>query len=172
MSKPKTIHTVESLLARSTEEGECHLWDGYSTNKTPMVHQDGKMRAVRRVLLDLLGVEVRGKYLATSCGNPLCINPEHISQRTEKMHVMRMAKNAHKGAAAVRHQIGVLKWRRANPLKINEEIAAAIRADDRHPVEVAQHYGVSKSLVFKIRRGDMWRDNSNPFIALAQRAAL
>jgi hypothetical protein len=166
VAKPKTTHTVESLLARCEEEGECFLWKGYSTNNTPMVHQDGKMVSVRRLLIDMEGREFKGKYTGSSCGNPMCINPAHIVQRTVKAHITRMAKKSAEPEAKLRRINAMLVWRRQNPLKLDMDRARLIRDDERTPVEIALDFGISKSMVCRIKRGEQWRDLSNPFSAL------
>jgi hypothetical protein len=167
MSKPKTVHTIESLLARCIEDGECMVWGDYcGPGKTPLVHQDGKMVGVRKLLCALEGREIRGKFFACSCGTPGCVLPAHIIQRTPVAHMKKMAKRAHEGEAAIRHRNGIMKWRRANPIKLNEEIAAAIRNDTRGKSIVAAEYDVHPSMVWKIRTGRYWPDLTNPFGAL------
>lgn len=165
MSKPPTIHTVESLKARAVEEGECLIWQGYYANGVPMVHQGGKMVPVRKVLLKLQEIPITGRYLAPKCGNPGCIDPAHIVQRTEATHARQMAKQANTTHRAKR-MAGLIRWRQANPNKLDMDKARAIRADERPSRVVAEDYGVSKSLVCRIKAGTYWQDRANPFAGL------
>lgn len=164
MAKPITVHTVDSLLARTVEEGDCRLWQGFSTNDTPMVYDgaEGKMASVRKLIHKLDGGYVSAKYFCASCGNPLCVAPEHIIQRNEKTQCRQMAKQSIKHKA--KRSAAVLLWRRANPLKLDMDRARQIRADERPYQAIADDFGVSKSMVGKIKRGQYWRDN--PWSAL------
>ena len=91
--KQKTVHTVESLLARTEEEGECLLWTGWMAGKSaPYVYDGEKMVSVRKMICHLQGRELTGDYFGCSCGNDRCINPEHITQRSKTNHLRRMAK--------------------------------------------------------------------------------
>src|SRR5687767_8625125 len=90
-TKPVAVQTMESLLARTVEEGECLIWRGYVANKTPQVAHNGKMVTVRRLMLQLQGKDPKD-YCASSCGDPLCVAPHHIVSRSKSLHLKRMTK--------------------------------------------------------------------------------
>jgi hypothetical protein len=170
MSKPRTIHTIPSLLARTEEYGGCRLWKGGCANgPTPHVYWNGGMVPVRRLILELSGEKVVGEYLGTSCGDPRCVEPSHIVQRTWAEHASLMAKNSGVGIGRTNRIAKLVAWRHANPIKLDMERARAIRADDRRSMEVAQDYGISRSMVCKIKSGKLWKDTASPFSGLFDR---
>jgi hypothetical protein len=168
MAKPKTIHTVESMLASAQEEGDCRLWMGsMGTTKTPQVWHEGKMVAVRRLLRTLAGEETPpGVYVCASCRDQRCIEPQHTILRYPGSHYKAMAKAAHTGTHKTIRRTRLSEWRRANPIKLDADRANAIRGDDRCYREIAATFGISKDMVGKIKRGQLWRDHSNPFAGL------
>lgn len=170
MSRPVTTHTVASLHARCDDEGDCWLWTGYMGNGSPYVSHNGKMVAVRKLMLELAGKKTRqtARYFATRCGNPECIRPDHIVARTEAEHMTAIA-----GRVRHRHPVRVSKLQMAGRsragCKLNEAKAQAIRDDPRSCREIALELGVSKALVAKVKRNECWRPTSatvNPWIGL------
>jgi hypothetical protein len=169
MSKQVKEHTIESLMARTIEEGDCWVWQGYSANNTPQVFTrvDGKrkMISVRRLLREL----VTGKaqpvgHFSHTCGNPLCVNPDHAIWRGQDAHMRAMAKKR------------VVSTVTANKLRnyriesgkavLDENKAQEIRLSPESGPVLAQRYGVSKSWISRIKRGEVWRVLSSPFAGL------
>lgn len=162
--KPKTVHTVKSLLARTIEEGDCLLWTGYHGNKVPTVSHDGKLYPVRRLLSILAGKPHKdGTWYAPRCGCQSCVNPEHISALTTKQHMMKMGKAA-KGnpvrAAKVR------AYRQSISIIGTQERANEIRMSAENSRALAARFGVSKSTICNIRSGRAWKDISSPWAGL------
>lgn len=161
MAKPITIHTLESLLAQTIEVGECMEWQGYyATGKyTPYVYHEGKMIAVRKLLAMLTGRDLSNcVYFASSCDNWRCVNPAHIVGRASWQHLNRMSGLVDHGAA--QRVAKLQEVARARVGKLTEAGAEAIRLDDRPLVVVAADYGISKSLVSKVKTGRAWRQVS------------
>lgn len=160
------VHTVESLLARTVEEGDCLLWQGYVTSKTPQVDLNGKMVSVRKLLTQLQGKEVRsGTYFSNSCGNYLCVCPEHTVQRSRKQHSVAMGKAANSGANNVIRLSKITAKKRATG-KLDMATARQIREQAGTYRDIARQYGVSHALVGFIKRGRYWKDQANPFAGL------
>jgi ribosome-binding protein aMBF1 (putative translation factor) len=159
------VHTVDSLLARTEEYGECQVWTGYSTNKTPQVDHNGKMVPVRRLLCELDGVAITGQYFGVRCGTELCVCPEHIIQRSQKGHAKVMAKSAATRRAAKATDQYIARRNRPDT-KLDVDKAREIRESLESGPVLAARFGVSRSLVNKIKRGEYWRDHSNPFAGL------
>lgn len=169
MSKPRTIHTPESLQANTDEYGDCLLWRGYLCNKAPQVHHEGGMIAVRKLILMLRGVEIFGSYFPSNCGEPSCVCEDHIIQRTQHQQAKAMAKKSSTGIGKIKRVTAIKKWRRENPIKLTMEQARKIRYDPRPAPAVAAEEGISKSMVSKIRSGRYWVETSNPFAGLGGR---
>lgn len=170
MAKHKTIHTLESLHAKCIEEGDCWLWQGYFGNHTPMVYHDGNLMMVRRLIAILSGKSVQSnhKYISNTCNNKDCVCPDHLTFRTEKQHMSHMAKSANQGS--ITRKIKLMNAARKRSItKLNVEKVQAIHLDQRSCSKIAKDYGVSKSLIAKVKRGDAWADvfkKSNPWAGL------
>lgn len=164
--KPKTIHTTESILARTEEEGNCMLWKGYIANKTPQVEHNGKMTNVRRVLLELAGTPSTADFLAPKCKNSRCVNPEHIEPQTRKQHMVNMAHAANKGAVGMIRKARSAKARRAREGALGKENAMLIAASEESGPVLAERYGVTRSTINSIKRGKTWSAGLNPFAGL------
>lgn len=157
------IHTIESLLARTDEYGDCNLWTGTTANRVPMVYHQGKMYPVRKLMLELAGIHIHGTFIATSCRTPECICLDHISQRTAQQQMAVMTKNSSKGSSHVIRIAKLTEYKRRMAAKITMEIAREIRASEKTQREIAAQFGIDRSLVGRIRRNQSWRETSSPF---------
>lgn len=164
--RAKAVHTLESILARTVEEGDCRIWHGYVTSKTPQVDVDGKMMSVRRLIVRLQGrPENKGAFYGVKCGTYLCVCPEHIIQLTRKQHSTHMAKAANDGAANIIRKVKITAHKRASG-KLDMDTAREIRVKEGTYRDIAKEYGISHSLVGHIKRGRYWKETSNPFAGL------
>ena len=107
--------TLERIKERSTEEGECHIWNGpWHRQGYPMVRwaQTQSMRTTHSAIWELLGNTVPGKSdkakLTRSCGNIKCVNPEHIVLKNMS-DVMREAKQTGKGCRFTPDEIRAIR---------------------------------------------------------------
>ncbi|WP_225783348.1 hypothetical protein [Xenophilus sp. Marseille-Q4582] len=162
----KTLQTMTSLRNRCIEEGECWLWQGYFGNGVPAVSHGGKMMPVRAVMVDLLGIRVeRARYFAPKCGCADCVNPEHIGQYTQAQHMAKMGRKVDSKGPGRR--LKLTQHARATKAKITIEIAREIRLSPEPGPVLAERYGITRSVVGRIRRGEAWADTQNPFWRLA-----
>lgn len=167
MSKPKTIHTIESLMAWTTEEGDCRLWDKYLCNGSPMVYHDGRLIQVRKLMLMLAGTHVWGKYIPAKCNNPRCVEMDHITQRTAKQQHVHMAKKVSTSPSNQSRIIKITKARREQVGKITQEQAIEIRMSDESGPVLADRFGITRAMVNRIKRGQSWvQEFGNPFAGL------
>jgi len=167
MKRVITQHTLETLLARTVEVGDCREWQGYIANDTPQVSHRGKMMTVRRLMFELQGKAVEGYYIAPKCSNSKCVNPDHAIARTSKAHHKVMNQNVDfNGLLRIIKLQQVAKGRR----KLTDEQVSQIRIDPRPSRAVAAEHGVSKGLVCLIRIGKAHRAvTANPFAGLMNR---
>lgn len=167
MAKPKTIHTIESLMALTTEEGDCRLWDKYLGNGVPMVYHDGRFIQVRKLILELQGVDVWARYTSPRCNNPLCVEPSHIIQRSPKQQHTHMAKRVSIAPSNQGRIIKITKARREQVGKITQAQAIEIRMSDESGPVLAERFGITRSMVNRIKRGKSWvQEFGNPFAGL------
>ena len=169
MSKARTIHTVDTLKARTVEEGDCWLWQGYAINKTPQVatYPDGKkkMTSVRRLMRELVtGQAQPNGHYSNTCGNPLCVNPDHTIWRGQEAHMRAMASKRRVSDVTANK---LRKFRVESGLaKLDESKAQEICSSTESGQVLAERYGVSRSWVNRIKRNEVWRMLSNPWKGL------
>lgn len=169
MSKPRMAHTLETLTARTVEEGDCLIWQGYISNKTPQVvsYPGGKktMVSARKLMRELqIGKpQPKGSY-GNTCDNHNCVNPDHTIWKSELVHMRYMAKKR------VVSNVTASKLRQyrvdTGQVKLCESKAQEIRLSDESGPVLAERFGVSKSWINKIKRGEVWRVLSSPWQGL------
>lgn len=163
-----TIHTIESLMQRSSPEGDCIEWQGYAyAGNYPQVSHDGKMTAVRKLVMLLNERKVPERaYYKTTCGNDLCVRLEHIKVVDHKKHMMGMAKNVRHNAPT---RIAKLQKVAASRRKLTDEQVQQIILSDESSRVLAAAYGVSKGTILKVKAHRARRVVSasvNPFVGL------
>ena len=84
-------------------------------------------------------------YLMHDCDNPACVNPEHL---TPGDHQQNMADAAARGLMCRGSAVGTSK--------LTEDQVASIKSDERPQNRIAADYGVSQSLVSRIKSGERW----------------
>lgn len=159
----KLIERIKRLVI---EVGDCWEWQGalQSRAPTPAMNFNGKVKGVRRHIAEQRGVNLEGKLATHSCGNELCVNPDHVIVVTRKRLQTRLAKE-------MKHQTNALRRKKLSDKarlysKITAEIAEEIRNSDENQRVIAVRYGISQATVSSIKTGKTWRDYSNPFVQL------
>lgn len=169
MSMPRTVHTLESLKARCEEVGECWEWLGYFGNGVPQViawpEGKKKMVSVRRLIREVSTRKTQPDgHFGVTCGNPRCVHPDHAIWRGQAAHMRHMAKKRRVTPAMA------MKMRQARmdigAAKLNPEKAEEIRTSIESGPVLAERYGVSKGLINRIKRGEVWRVLVSPFSGL------
>jgi len=163
--------TVKDLKDRSDEIGDCWIWNqGTSANGYPQMKPVGcGCKLVRR-----LAVELAGKALAprqpvdTTCGEKLCVNPDHMRPTTPKAVGRRAA--ARGAFSTPSRGARISAARKAGRVKLTDEQVAQIRASDEPETTLGPRFGVNRSYIGRIRRGQDRKDYSNPFAGLGARA--
>jgi len=168
--KPKKIHTVKTIYEMCIEEGDCWNWNGYMANKSPYVNHNGVMQSVRKLLFTLIGREPvpQAKYYASTCGNPICVNPDHSTSRSQKAHSKFMGKIVNQSSVTRRLKLQINSRSRSTS-KLTRELADQIFVDPRPSRAIAKDFEVSRSMVTNIKAGKSWVNLSaatNPWVGL------
>jgi hypothetical protein len=157
---------VEYVKTRSEEVGDCWEWQGalQACGTTPMMRHQSKTISVRRLIMQDQGLEVEGKVATCTCGNHLCVNPEHLELITRKKLTKRVAPMLRRSVSMLRKsKISIMARHRA---KLTVEMAEEIRQAEGKQRDIAKRFGVSQATVSVIKRGLAWRDYNNPFALL------
>ena len=160
-----------ALLDRAEECGECLLWMGaLSDQGHPIYKPYGKpCTTVRRGMFELNGGKlVRRKPIDTTCGEKLCINPDHLFQSTIRNVAKRAAK---RGAFSGLAKGAKIAEKRRGTMKLTIEQAREIRLSIESGPVLALRYGVNKSLINGIKAGRAWKEYSTPWAGLLRMAA-
>lgn len=154
MSTPTTI-SLERLLARTVEEGECLLWQGLVANGSPVVHTTAGYLTVRRLVWQHAhGMPMPGHLRAVcSCREPACVRPEHVRALSTRQIALLCAKEGKFRTAQRRAAIAATKRAQS---RLTPELVERIRAADSGAA-IARELGICKSTASKIRRGESWR---------------
>lgn len=163
------------IMQRHTEVGDCWEWQSFTRNGRPVLHYKtttGKNTSAptRLLVAKLWDKKVpTGFKCVTRCDNPLCVNPEHIKIISQRDHLKRASKVSH---ARGNEQVRIAKiaeTRRAHHAKLDWEKVSAIRESDLSHRKLGQQYGVSLTVIGRIKRNEAWREHNaknNPFAGL------
>ncbi|MBP3980828.1 hypothetical protein J8G26_08820 [Acidovorax sp. JG5] len=170
--KPPTIHTIESLRAKTIECGDCWEWQlcGNNGGKNPVVRHDSKTTTVRRLMLQLSGATiVKGSHTVCTCDNRLCVNPAHLKQVSQSVSMALAGAKGLLSSPARSAKIAAKK--RAQMARLTLEQVREIRQYTTTHAVAAETYGVHPSKIAAIRRHECWREyhTSNPFAGLGAR---
>ena len=166
---------MSELILRITthvmEDGECWSWTGalQSCGATPVMRWKGQTHAVRRLILVERGPIPRNKMLATyTCGNPLCVHPDHTAWALRKTVQLRTKQERGHLSKATRNKKIADKARQNGKLTL--ELAEQVRQAEGNQYEIAARFGVSQATVSSIKLGKTWRAyEANPFAGLGAR---
>lgn len=151
------------------EVGDCWLWQrGTTPHGYPIMKIAGfGCCHVRRVVATLVGHQLATREpVETTCNERCCLNPAHLRPSNSR----QIAKSAAKRGAfsSLTRRIKIAKNRRmANGVKIDIEKAREIRASSESGPVLAKRYGIAKSAINRIKRGEAWIEyQDNPFAGL------
>ena len=115
MSRPFIHQTIERLIARCVEEGDCLLWQGgCDGHGRPQCRHGGKTCYVRRVMRELVdGKPVpAGRVVPACCGHRLCVSPKCSEVGTDKRRAQLAAqRGAYSSAAKTARMVATLDAR-------------------------------------------------------------
>ena len=131
---------------------ECWPWKagtfrtGYGQFKTG---RRSNSRLATRVMMELCGYDVSGRFVCHRCDNPLCVNPGHLFLGTTQDNT-RDRQSKGRQARGERQGSSVMTMERVLELRKCRERGDTFDA-------LAAAFGISKSQVANIVRGRHWR---------------
>jgi hypothetical protein len=163
--KPK-VFTLEMLLAKCIEVGNCWIWQGATDGKDRPQIRNGlhKSRSPRRVARELTdGKPIpEGAQVTSTCGDIACISPAcSVISDPKTTAKMAVARGSYKRPDSDR-RMALTKRAQSH---ITDETVQFIRNAENAKMAAAQT-GVSHSYCKAIRRGDCRKDYTSPFAGL------
>ena len=119
----------------------CWIWHGYIDDGVPMFPVKRRYRSARQVALNIYtSTSVPTGYVArASCGNSLCVNPDH----TEIIPRIFGRGESHPQAKLTRDQV--------------REIRELLAQGDLAHREIAERFSISRPAITHINTGRSWR---------------
>ena len=161
---------LEYIRARCREDGDCWIWRlGFTSRQVPSMHAGKKIVGVRRVVAELLGLQIEGKKVTTKCGNKRCVCPDHVLPATPVALGKMVAKRTGYASFTVRNK-KISDAKRANSSKLTAEQAKEIRESDDRLIDIAAKYGIAAATAQRIKAGKVWKTyGATPFSGLGAR---
>ena len=156
------VRTLDDLRGRCEVVGACWLWLGGMANGLPTVRcpdAEGVSRpmAGRRAGMILAGRKVAGRIVMARacCAEDLCVAPDHSAAFTPAERGKRLADA---GTMRGKRHGGPLRGSALAHAKLDAVKAQAIRArPGAMAADLATEYGVSRSTINRVRRGQVYR---------------
>jgi len=125
---------------------DCLIWRGSTASGYGAKYINGEQRYAHRLALIDEGVDVEGKLVLHECGKRLCVNPDHL-------YVGDRSDNA---GDAVKHGTWPTGEENGSSKLTNDEVAEIRERYGNGPTqqELADEYGVTRSNIGRIVRGD------------------
>lgn len=158
---------IEAIRANCDEVGDCWMWSGACDYKAPIMRPAGtrSLIPVRRAILTIQGKLQPKRFAVTSCGNPECVNPDHIQQVTRSQLQTRTAKGSTYLSNPAR-KARISAARRAAGTTLSMELVQEMRSLGLTSREAAKRYGCSQTAANDAIAGRTWKDYTNPFARL------
>lgn len=159
-------YTMERLLAKCDEEGECLIWKGSRGNRGEPILRYSKNKScnLREVVAHLAGKPQAGHkgVWTAKCETPGCVAPAHLVCRTRGQH---MEKRYQALPEAVRRLQSIAKAR-SQARKVPIEDIPLIKASTEPTSVLMERYGCSKELINKYRREQHVTSTASPWTGL------
>jgi len=156
------MESLADIRQQCTDYGDCWLWAGSVTpNGYPVLTAPHRGVMVRRHVWALIGNTLpsrHGQIIKTTCGERLCCNPSHLALWSRSQLVADTYRTSRNTAAEYGSRLAG-RMRQGTKLG-GMEAARLIRLDGRRSADVAKDYGISESMVRKIRTGESWRETA------------
>jgi hypothetical protein len=136
------------------QDNECWEWKGslMKRGNYGQLRFNKKTLKSHRLSFEINKGKINSKSLVChSCGNSKCCNPNHLYLGNHRDNYLDSVK--HKTAYILKP----INPEDVHCAKINFEIAKIIRNSNESGIELAKRYGITKSMVSRIKRNLAWK---------------
>lgn len=139
------------IESRAEEVGDCLLVQ--SKSRRPQYRETGgNAVSIQRAVWALRGNTLaEGDCVTSRCGDPCCISPDHLMALSRERMAKRASGHARRGNEALRAM--KIAAASAHRQKVSDAQVIEIRCSTDPTADLASRYGVSESLVKRIRSG-------------------
>lgn len=158
---------VRYIESRCVECGDCLVWQGYMHGgKHPQFRRNGTVMYARLEWWKAKNGPVpAGKNIAHTCETRGCIchtEPQTISKIQKRVGATGVYSTPARCKKISAHK-------RATMGKLTDEQVHELRTSNEPASHLAERFGICASNASSIRRGERWKDYSNPFNGLGAR---
>lgn len=163
------MSAIDKAMGMAHEDMDHLIWHASTCNGHPAMRMGDKTVLVRRAIWQELHGDIpAGKIIRVTCGDVLCIAPNHMMLTDYS----RLAKSL--GSAVMAGPVrsaAIARAKQAKALVINHDIVREIRTSNLTGVQLSKKHSISQNLVSKVRLHKCWKDwTNNPFMGLGVRA--
>jgi hypothetical protein len=141
------MNTEKDFWSKVNKTDTCWEWTGY-TNQAGYGQStfDGKKYYVHRYSAVIHGIYQDGLLVCHHCDNRKCVNPDHLFMGTPMDNTQDMIKKGRRPNTSMDRR------------KLTDEEVREIRTSSLSCVKAGKKYGVGKSIIHHIRKGNTYRD--------------
>ena len=154
--------TLEQILSRCDEEGDCLLWTGATINGYPQarIGDKGGQMLRRYIFTELMGNELPlGRVVSSTCENRLCCAPQHLFSMTYSKRLRLAYKRGSRNQTT--EYLKRRETRRDQGTVLDMEKARQIRARAGESNAVlAAEFGVHAKTIYSVKAGLTWREHA------------
>lgn len=170
------FYTRHRVRLGETPEDCCVWTKGTGTNGPDIQKQKeygrvwhrGKVVNVQRAAYEIERANVKPEWIlvrdVSICEQELCCNPKHWLAMPRKELPRHLSRTGQWSRAT--HSTPATIAAARSRAKINMEIAREVRQSEETGAALARRLGLCQSTISAIRRGQIWRDSSNPFAGI------
>lgn len=148
----------------------CWEWQGRTNFGYGIVMIHGRNIRVHRLSYELVNGPIPdGLMVRHKCDNRRCVNPDHLEVGTHQDNMDDMMERGRKPMGELHHTVArpetVVRGERNGRAKLTDDAVRSIHRMVRDGMTIsaiARHFNVSRSLVRKVRDGEVWRHVTPP----------
>lgn len=157
---------LDVIKHKTVEVGDCLEWTGYVTKDYgyPFTSICGRGILVKRLVAMRMGIDIDRFTITNTCGNKLCVNPDHIKACTRRVLAKSCAQKMNANPVGQRKRIINNRAKGKLSMEIANQIRAEVGMTKR---SLAQKYGVDDNVISRILAGKSWADMTSPMSQMA-----